>query len=159
MNKIIPTIDHLADCRFRFWTEVFSISQRFSWYSSLMEETDWEQSEIRIFGKLHKIPRLNAWYGPKSMTYSGYTMSAKPMSPLLLEITDQLFTVTGETYNSVLLNLYRDGRDAMGWHSDDEPEFDPLASIASLSLGGTRKFVVKEKKKGGKLGAKLEDNR
>ena len=153
-----PTIHQLAGCTFRYWKDVFPPKQCALWFSDLMTETDWEQSEVRVYGKLHKIPRLNAWHGPNDMVYSGHRMLARPLSPLLIGIANQLLQITGEDYNSVLLNLYRNGQDAMGWHSDDEPEFDPFASIASFTLGGPRKFVVKERLKDGKLGDKLEWN-
>lgn len=113
--------------------------------SSLLTETPWVQSEIVIFGNKHPIPRLNAWYGEKSYRYSGQTMEALVLTPLLEKLRTAVQQATGGTYNSVLLNQYRSGQDTVGWHSDNEPEIDPEHPIASLSFGASRRFVLREK--------------
>ena len=45
----------------------------------------------------------------------------------------------------MLANLYRDGRDRMGWHRDDERELGAQPVIASISLGAARRFVLKQR--------------
>jgi len=115
--------------------------------NKLQEEIQWEEAEIKMFGKLIKIPRLQAWYGDKVYGYSGLKLEPHPWTPLLLEIKARLEPIAGVHYNSVLLNLYRDGNDSMGWHSDDEKELGRNPNIGSVSFGGERIFHLRHKKK------------
>lgn len=105
----------------------------------------WEQRAIRIFGQEIPQPRLTAWYGDPAArySYSGLVWEPRPWTPLLLNLRQRVETATQARYNSVLLNHYRDGRDSMGWHADDEPELGPAPAIASLSLGATRRFRLR----------------
>ncbi len=107
----------------------------------------WRQDWITIYGRSLPQPRLTAWYGDvgKSYTYSGITMNPSPWTPRLLDLKATVEAVAGVAFNSVLLNLYRDGNDSMGWHSDDEPELGPNPVIGSLSLGGTRRLVLRHR--------------
>lgn len=126
-------------------------------YTTLLDSIDWQLYYIKIFGKLIAQPRLSAWYGNVSYTYSGIRLEPKPFSPLIEEIKQKIELATGHTFNSVLLNLYRNEKDSMGWHSDDEKELGSNPIIASLSLGSTRVFKVKHKHKKG-LGLNLHLN-
>lgn len=112
------------------------------YYTTLLQEIDWRQEQITIFGKKMDQPRLIAWHGDtgKSYTYSQLTLSPSLWTPALTEIQNLLQINTGIRFNSVLLNLYRTGTDSMGWHSDDEPELGPEPIIASISLGAIRRF-------------------
>ena len=105
----------------------------------------WEQRTIRLFGQAFPQPRLTAWYGDAGAryTYSGLAWEPRPWLPALAQLRQRLEAATGARYNSVLLNLYRDGRDSMGWHADDEPELGPAPAIASLSLGAGRRFRLR----------------
>ncbi|MEM6802147.1 MAG: alpha-ketoglutarate-dependent dioxygenase AlkB [Bacteroidota bacterium] len=118
-------------------------------FSLLEKEIHWEQDEIMMFGKKVLQPRLHAWYGDSgiSYTYSGLQMQAKAWTNELKEIKDKISSTFPAQYNSVLLNLYRSGKDSMGWHSDDEKELGKNPIIASLSLGQVRKFHLKHKKR------------
>ncbi|WP_046244443.1 alpha-ketoglutarate-dependent dioxygenase AlkB family protein [Hymenobacter terrenus] len=111
----------------------------------LTAEVAWEQRSIRLFGQQVPQPRLTAWYGDTAAryTYSGLTWEPRPWTPTLLALRQRVEAATGTPFNSVLLNRYRDGRDSMGWHSDDEPELGPAPAIASLSLGATRRFRLR----------------
>ena len=119
-----------------------------SLFECLQKSIDWRQDEIQIMGRQVLIPRLQAWYGEPgiSYTYSGLRMTAKPWTAELKWIRDKLALDTGIEFNAVLLNRYRNGQDSMGWHADNEPELGPDPSIASISLGGTRRFLMKPKK-------------
>jgi alkylated DNA repair dioxygenase AlkB len=112
----------------------------------LIAETDWRSESITLWGKRFLQPRLTAWHGDASYTYSGLTMPALPFTPLLQEIRQAAETVCGRRFNSVLLNYYRDERDSMGMHSDDESELGPQPAIASFSLGATRTFILRHKR-------------
>ena len=115
--------------------------------AALTAETPWRSEEIVVWGKRHLQPRLSAWYGDPgaAYTYSGIDLHPLPWTPLLAQLRDAVAEATGATYNSVLLNLYRNERDSMGMHSDDEPTLGPRPVIASLSLGATRTFVLKHR--------------
>ena len=138
----------LPDSSITFYPEFLSYNQSNQLYHSLLEEVDWTQNDITIFGKTHKVPRLEAWYGDqdKSYTYSGITMSPKPWLDSLLFIKSQIESQIPQYFNSVLINYYRNGNDRVGLHSDDEKELGPLPSIASVSLGADRLFRLKHKK-------------
>ncbi len=111
----------------------------------LTEKISWKQKTIKIFGKDVLEPRLTAWYGDTNAAYaySGTKMTPLPWIPELLEIKSRLEKLCKASFNSVLLNLYRDQHDSMGLHSDDEKELGPAPVIASVSLGATRKFILK----------------
>jgi alkylated DNA repair dioxygenase AlkB len=115
--------------------------------ADLRASVPWEVHRIRLFGREHASPRLSCWIGdPQAVyRYSGTVFQPHPWPPALDALRDQLATLLGAPFNSVLANRYRDGRDAMGWHSDDEPELGPAPVIASLSLGATRRFVLRHR--------------
>ncbi|WP_313702931.1 alpha-ketoglutarate-dependent dioxygenase AlkB [Massilia sp.] len=115
-------------------------------FRRLRDETPWRQDSIVLFGKQHLQPRLTAWYGDASYTYSGLRLEPLPWTPLLAELSAAVETACACRFNSVLLNYYRNERDSMGMHSDDEPELGPEPAIASLSLGATRSFILRHKR-------------
>ena len=113
----------------------------------LIAATPWRQDDIVVWNKRYQQPRLVAWYGDRggAYTYSGITLTPLRWTNLLLEIKTQVERVGALTFNSVLLNYYRDNKDSMGSHSDDEPELGIQPVIASLSLGEERTFILKHK--------------
>ncbi|WP_321285174.1 alpha-ketoglutarate-dependent dioxygenase AlkB [uncultured Vibrio sp.] len=112
-------------------------------YTSLRETLPWHQERINIFGKSVLQPRLQAWHGDAAYTYSGLTMTPSPWTPDLLTLKARCEAIAEVTFNSVLANLYRDGQDSMGWHQDNEPELGRNPVIASLNLGETRRFLLR----------------
>ena len=112
----------------------------------LLAETAWRSESITLWGKQFLQPRLTAWYGDASYTYSGLTMEALPFTPLLAEIKHAVEQASGRAFNSVLLNYYRNERDSMGMHSDDEAELGTEPAIASVSFGATRTFILRHKR-------------
>ena len=119
------------------------------WFKSCLHDLNWETGFIKIFGKTHQIPRLQAWYADNEIeyTYSGKKLQRHNWNNLLLEIKEKIENITSFKFNSVLANLYRDGNDSMGLHSDDEKELGKKPVIASLSLGETREIYFKHKNK------------
>ncbi len=115
--------------------------------TELTETINWRQDWITIYGRSLPQPRLTAWYSEpgKSYTYSGITMIPTPFTPILLDLKVKVEVVSGVVFNSVLLNLYQNGTDSMGWHSDDEPELGQNPVIGSVSLGGTRRFMLRHR--------------
>ncbi|MDX1696414.1 MAG: alpha-ketoglutarate-dependent dioxygenase AlkB [Ketobacteraceae bacterium] len=126
-----------------------------SLFERLSQEIPWRQDNIRIAGKTLPVPRLQAWFGDPGADYgySGIRLTAQPFTSTLTKIrqdTEQLGNSAGAgklRFNSLLANLYRDGSDGVGWHSDDEPELGINPVIASVSFGGTRRFSLKPKDK------------
>ena len=110
---------------------------------ALMTGVSWRTSSFQMFGRRIESPRLIAWEGDHAYTYSRVTWPPAPWGATLRAIRDHVGELAGASFNGVLLNLYRDGRDSMGWHSDDEPELGRQPVIASLSLGAPRRFVFR----------------
>jgi alkylated DNA repair dioxygenase AlkB len=115
-------------------------------FERLVAATAWRAETVTVYGKRHLQPRLTAWHGDASYTYSGLKLAPVPFTPLLQLIREAVEQATGRRFNSVLLNYYRDQRDSMGMHSDDEPELGPEPAIASLSFGATRTFILRHKR-------------
>lgn len=115
--------------------------------SALLAGVPWETHRIRLFGREVASPRLSCWIGDPgaSYRYSGTLFQPRPWPAALLPIRERLAQELGVDFNSVLANLYRDGRDAMGWHGDDERELGRRPVIASLSLGARRRFVFRRR--------------
>ena len=130
-----------------FYENFFSQEESSVFLKALSQEIQWKQKSIRIFGKNILEPRLTAWYGdPHAVyAYSGVSMAPYPWIPILIKIKSRVENACEANFNSVLLNLYRDHRDSMGMHSDDEKELGAQPIIASVSLGETRRFVLKHR--------------
>ena len=137
----------MPDAEVRLWTGVDLGHPPAALLDALVEQTPWRQDRIRLFGKVHDQPRLTAWYGDPgtAYTYSGLTMEPLPWTPLLTSLRARVEALSRAAFNSVLLNFYRDNRDAMGMHADDEPELGERPVIASLSLGATRTLVFRHR--------------
>lgn len=127
----------------------FAPSEADAHFASLHNCVPWKQ-EGRP-GRL--FPRLTAWYADPGIlySYSGVTHQAIPWTPELVSIKQRIEAAADTTFNSLLLNLYRDGRDSIGMHADDEPELGTNPVIGSLSLGAERKFVLKHPASGERL--------
>ena len=128
-----------------FYEKFFSPKES-SWYLKKMTQSiTWKQKTIKLFGKNILEPRLTAWHGDSSATYtySGTTMVPAPWNSALLKIKTCVEKACDSQFNSVLLNLYRNQFDSMGMHSDDEKELGPHPVIASVSFGETRRFILK----------------
>lgn len=137
----------IKDAEVYFFHSVPLPASASSLLATLIAKTPWLEEEVVVWGKRHRQPRLIAWYGDAghSYKYSGINLAPTAWTPLLLQIKSHVEGVAEERFNSVLLNLYRDNRDSMGMHSDDEPELGPRPVIASLSLGEQRTLVFKHK--------------
>ena len=129
-----------------FLPRFIDFNESMNLFDALKDKVEWRQDEIKIFGKTLLVPRLTAWYGTKEYIYSGVVNSPK-------EPIDEIKTIQKKVEellpsfkaNGVLLNYYRDGKDKMGWHSDNEKELGDNPIIVSVSLGETRRFDFKKK--------------
>ncbi|WP_343660053.1 alpha-ketoglutarate-dependent dioxygenase AlkB [Chryseobacterium sp.] len=130
-----------------YYGKVFSKEKSDFYYDYLLNQIPWENDEAIIFGKLILTKRKVAWFGEKAFeyTYSKRTKYAKFWTPELLELKKKCEEVSGEIYNSCLLNLYHDGSEGMAYHSDAETDLKKHGAIASLTFGAERKFLFKHK--------------
>lgn len=137
----------LPDGRCRFTDQFLSIVDANRIFETLKHDVKWRQPEITMFGRKVLSPRLAAWYGDAEAVYrySGLENRPLPWLPVLHELRQSLEHQQNQSFNSVLLNLYRDGNDAMGWHADDEPELGLQPVIASISLGAARRFLLRHR--------------
>lgn len=146
-NPYEPKALNVVDSELYLVEKTFCGTDADRYFKYLLSGIQWKQEDIVLFGKRMQQPRLTAWHADcgKSYTYSGLKWQPEAWNNLLLEIKNKVEIAAGQNFNSVLLNLYRNGNDSMGWHSDDEPELGRNPVIASLSLGGTRKFHLKHR--------------
>lgn len=111
----------------------------------LMQGIDWRSEVALVMGRRIALPRLTAWYGAAAYAYSGIRNDPAPWTDDLLEVKAVAERCAGTRFNSVLANLYRDGRDSVSWHADDEPAMGKFPTIASISLGAVRRFQLRHK--------------
>jgi alkylated DNA repair dioxygenase AlkB len=144
-----PTLESIpmADADVRFMPGFYDAATAARHFQSLQHDIAWRQDTIVLWGKPHLQPRLSAWYGDANSrySYSGIALEPLPWTDTLRQIKHDIEQASGHCFNSVLLNLYRNERDSMGWHSDNEPELGLEPVIASLSLGETRTFKLRHR--------------
>ncbi len=128
-----------------YWPNWMSDEDADSLQSQLTEDLDWEQREIVVFSKSVMQPRLITWAGEVPYRYSGQTLEPKAWPESLARLKAAAEEATGAQYNHALLNLYRNGHDNMGLHSDNERELGRDPVIAALSLGVARRFVFESR--------------
>jgi alkylated DNA repair dioxygenase AlkB len=136
-----------------------SSAESTKYFAQLNEETPWEMPEIVMFGKKYPQAGLSTWFTNTkvSYVYSGITRTPHAMTPLLNDVMNACTAASGAEYNSVLVNLYRDGNDSVSWHSDNEEINGSEPTIASVSLGATRRFDLRHKESGETVRVDLED--
>lgn len=154
--QLISNTLPLPDGDVMFYPNFFAQEESDQLFSDLYNNIHWRQDSITFYGKTIPLPRLTAWYGDsgKSYTYSGIEMNPEPWNPTLVKIKSKIESLAGVRFNSVLINLYRSGKDSVAWHSDDEPELGKNPVIGSVSFGDTRRFMLRRKDK--KDGRKVE---
>lgn len=135
----------LPDAELSLWPHWLRADEADALLEELQVTTPWETHRIRIYGREVDSPRLSCWMGDADATYvySRTRFEPRPWTPTLAMLRERVEGACGARFNSVLANLYRDGSDSMGWHSDNEPELGERPVIASLSLGAVRRFRMK----------------
>lgn len=127
---------NLPDAELKLWEQFFSKSEADAFYKELLTTSPWIQRSRPMYDKIVLDPRLTAWYGKVSMN---------EWTPTLLSIKSKVEAECCITFNSVLLNYYRDGNDSVAWHSDTLPSSGKHHPIASVTFGETRLFKVRHK--------------
>jgi alkylated DNA repair dioxygenase AlkB len=141
-----------------YFDRIMSKDQADDFYHKLLANIEWKNDQSMMFGKLIETKRKVGWYGqyPFEYTYSKITKKALPWTVELEKLKAICEKQTGQTYNSCLLNLYHNGSEGMGWHSDGEKELKKDGSIASMSFGAVRKFTFKHRETAEKVEVVLE---
>ena len=142
-----PAVIKVTNGEYVYIPDFFDSEKSNTYFTTLFGKIAWEQEEMKMYGKTVKFPRLTAWYGDnnKPYTFSGITLKPKFWTKELLEIKQLIESKFEGDFNSVLLNLYRDGNDSISWHTDAEKELGKNPVIASVSFGTTRKFQLRHK--------------
>ncbi len=140
-----PLLLDLPDAEIIYYPQFFDKEQADSIFTELLQQIDWRQDSITVYGKTHPQPRLTALYGNegKTYSYSNIKMFPQPWNSLLQKIKYFIEATTECQFTTVLLNQYRDGKDSNGWHADDEKELGLNPIIASVSFGAERVFQLK----------------
>ncbi|WP_367605627.1 alpha-ketoglutarate-dependent dioxygenase AlkB [Legionella sp. W05-934-2] len=122
-----------------------TVSESNQYFNQLINSICWQQESYKMFGKSVLAPRLVAWHGDEDAIYqySGVKHQPSPWNEPLLQLKHKVEVLIRHPFNSVLLNLYRDGQDSMGWHTDNERELSDKPIIASITLGAERKFLLR----------------
>ena len=143
----------LGDAELYEYLEAFSEEQSKRYFNCLLEQINWQEAAIRIAGRLIPIPRLQCWVADPGLdySYSGITMQPENWSEELLQIRCRVESLADQSFNAVLINLYRDGNDSVSWHADDEPELGSNPVVASVSFGACRPFALKHQHSDSKL--------
>jgi Alkylated DNA repair protein len=138
----------LPDADAALWPHWLDTAEADALFAELRQAIVWETHRIRLFGRELDSPRLSCWIGDPgaTYTYSRSRFEPRPWPPALAALRGRVEQVCAARFNSVLANLYRDGQDSMGWHSDDEPELGAQPVIASLSLGAERRFRFRRRR-------------
>jgi len=148
-NNEIDSLTNLLpqDGIVNYYKNLLSLNDANSYFDSLLHSIEWKNDQAFIYGKLIITKRKVAWYGDTDFeyTYSKITKRALPWTAELVELKKITEELTGEKFNSCLLNLYHNGDEGMTWHSDAEKVLKKNGAIASLSLGAERKFSFKHK--------------
>ena len=144
-QQLFESVDiyQLQQGQLSYIPQFLSLQQASHFYAELTTSLQWKQEQIKMFGRLVTIPRLQAWYGDSnaSYRYSGLAMQPLPWTDELRQLKQLVSQHCQLEFNSVLVNWYRDGADKMGYHSDDEKELGTRPVIASLSLGACRRLA------------------
>ena len=146
----------LPDAEVDYQAGFFGPEEEQELFEALRAEVRWERHRVLIRGREVDCPRLSGWEGDATYAYSGITLRPTPWTPRVVAVRRQIEAATGEVFNSVLANLYRDGADRLGWHADDEPELGPAPVIASASFGAPRRFLLRPKRGGASVLVVLE---
>ena len=150
-------LNKIENGEYLFYPNFFSKSESDNFLQALKENILWKQESMNMYGKKIDFPRLTSWYGDNDKPYkfSGITLQPLTWTTHILEIKNKIEPQAKITFNSVLLNRYRDGNDSISWHTDAEPELGKNPVIASVNFGATRKFQLRHIKTKQKLEIEL----
>lgn len=140
-----PIIFDTPNADLVYYPSFFDQVEATALFEKLKSEIPWQQDNIRVYGKEYEQPRLTALFGNlgKPYGYSNIVMHPHVWTPLMTFLKEAVENACDEVFTTVLLNLYRTGKDSNGWHADNEKELGQNPVIASLSFGAERVFQMK----------------
>jgi alkylated DNA repair dioxygenase AlkB len=145
--RLPPGFTLIADC--------FDAAASDAYLAALHDGLDWEAQQFTMYGRTVPMPRLIAMYGPVGYRYSGVVHPPRALTPDLDAVRRRVEEVVRRPFNSVLANLYRDGRDSVGWHRDSDYAHGGQPDIASVSFGATRRFELHDRERGTRVAVDL----
>lgn len=156
-NNFKEGLNYIQNGEFFISKNFFSKSESDQFLQSLRKNIEWKQESMNMYGKQINFPRLTAWYGDndKPYSFSGIKLAPLTWNEDLLSIKNKIEPISKNEFNSVLLNLYRDGNDSISWHTDAEKELGVNPVIASVNFGATRKFQLRHIKTNEKIEIEL----
>ena len=143
----MPSLTSVLPTEFRWIPDWMGASEASGFFEVLLGETRWEELTLVIAGRRVAVPRRVAFHGPFPYAYSGIVHPASPLPPSIDAVRARIEETAGQPFNTVLLNLYRSGSDSLSWHSDDDYPHGGHPAVASLSLGGARRFRIAHKRR------------
>lgn len=158
-QQILTGLNIIENGEFIFYPKFFLETESDMFFKSLRQDISWKQETMNMYGKKVNFPRLTAWYGEndKAYSFSGITLHPLKWTPELMLIKNKIEEIAKVKFNSVLLNLYRDGNDSISWHTDAESELGTNPTIASVNFGATRTFQLKHIKSKKNFDIQLSD--
>jgi alkylated DNA repair dioxygenase AlkB len=163
MSSLFPAekiVFSVPNAEIEYYPHFFDEEQSNALFQELLSEVPWQQDDITVFGMTHPQPRLTALFGNegKPYSYSNIVMHPHKWNPLMMYIKNEIEQICNVSFTTVLLNLYRDGKDSNGWHADNEKELGTNPTIASVSFGAERVFHLQHNSiKEEKIKLNLED--
>ena len=139
----VKKVFDIPDSELMLIDNFFNKNESDYYYETLLHQTKWREYEMEIFDKMVTVPRMIAWYADKEN--EGFFSNNAEWTPELLKIRNRVERETNLNFNAVLLNLYRNGNDGVGWHSDKEHNTGKNPIIASVTFGETRMFRLRHK--------------
>jgi alkylated DNA repair dioxygenase AlkB len=141
-NTFEPIYFNVPNAEIIYYPHFFDVIQSDLLFQELLLKIPWQQDDIKVYGKVHSQPRLTALFGNEGKTYSYSNIKMQPhaWNPILQNLKQKTEALSGTEFTTVLLNLYRDGKDSNGWHADNEKELGINPVIASMSFGAERYF-------------------
>jgi alkylated DNA repair dioxygenase AlkB len=157
VEKISTGLNKIENGEFQFYPGFFNKSESDFFLMELKNSVLWKQESMNMYGKQIDFPRLTSWYGEndKPYSFSGITLQPNPWTNEMIKIKEKIEPLSSVCFNSVLLNLYRNGNDSISWHTDAEKELGLNPLIASVNFGATRKFQLRHIKTKEKLELEL----
>lgn len=157
-NDDKPELNKIQDGEYIHIPSFFNKQKSDLLFQSLFDNIEWKQEEMNMYGRVVKFPRLTAWYGDnnKPYSFSGIQLDPTIWNDELLEIKKEIEPICEANFNSVLLNLYRDGNDSISWHTDAEKELGKNPIIASVNFGASRKFQLRHMQTREKIDIELQ---
>lgn len=141
---------HVVSPRYRLWTvdRWLAPAAAEELFTHVRREVPLDHHPtVVLYGKELRMRRSVGFFcdtpGVTGYKYSGQESVARPLTEPLRQVLAATNAALGTAFNGLLVNLYADGTETIGAHSDSEVGLGKDGSVAALSLGAERIFRVK----------------